>query len=387
MASATYEEARRAPEAIMAGGVKLVFPAFDDLTAKTVYYGTSRFEADGEEYVSALADMPYVRSQRGLAQDGAGFAINDARSEIYAELKPYEDVLEDTEVVIKECLKTKLDIFESEIVHNGFLESMNWSDAALGINCSSVSDMSRTGNLTGGRILTQRYCAAIFNLLGLKSPLIDSCGWQTAQGGNPVFCTHKYEGADGCVDHNNAHRYYAVEALSTAPVQTYEGAVGGFEYGPQTPQTCFTPQTLIWMGDGSYKPIWKVKTGDLVWSFKPSGELVKARVSGAQKHLANGHLSIDFGKDRILEPTGEHPFLIAPGVFKNIGEMDAGNAVRGVKTGDSWLDFIIRNNWYTEKRTRVHNFEVEDWETYFVAAGDIKLGVHNKNGYQENHTV
>lgn len=377
MATATYEQARRNPEAQMAGGVKLAFPAFDDLPEKTVYYGTRRFEADGEEYVPALADMPYVRSGRGLSQDGAGFQINDPKSEIYAVLQPYADVIEDTEVVIKECLKTSLDIFESEIVHNGFLEDLAWSDANLGIACSSISDMSRTGFLTGGRILAQFICAAVFNKNGLKDPAFDPCGWTLPQGGNPVFCTHKYEGTDGCVDHNNGHRYFAVEGLATAHVQLYDGPIGGFPYGSHQP-TCFTPKTLVWMGDGSLKPIWKVKKDDIVWSFKPDGELIRARVKETKKHLVDSHLSIDFGKGRILEPTPEHLFLIAPDLFKEIGALRSGDSVRGRKINSGWFDFIIRNNWLTEKRTRVHNFEVEEWGTYFVVVGDeVKIGVHN----------
>lgn len=376
MATQTYNQARNNPESIMAGGVKFVFPAFDDLPEKTVFYGTRRFECDGEEYLNVLSDMPVVRSQRGLSQEGASFFINDPRSEIYTELLAYDDVLEDSAVVVKECLKTSLDIFESEIIHNGFLTNLDWSDKSSGINCSSISDMSRAGFLTGGRILTQRYCAAIFNKYGLKDPNFDPCGWTQAQGGNPVFCTHKYLGVDGCVDHLNGHRYYAVEALSTAPVTTYSGNIGGFEYGGGG-LPCFTPNTLVWMADGSYKPIWKVKKGDVVMSFKPDGTLVKGKVKAAMKHLVNFHLSMDFGKNRILEPTPNHLMLAALNTFKAADGFDAGDTLRSQKEAGGWFDFAIRNTWLTEKRTRVHNFEVEEFHVYFVVVGGVKIAVSN----------
>ena len=383
MASAAFEEARANPEAQMAGGVTLVFPAFDDLPVKTVHFGTRRFEADGEDYEPALADMPYLRTQRGLAQDGLSFSVTDASADRYEDLKPYEDVIEDTEVVSKEFLKTRNDIFESEIIFNGTLEQMALSDASLSINFSSVSDMSRAGILTGGRILTQRYCAAIFHKYGVLSALLSKCGWQLEQGGNPLSCTHKYEGPGGCLDHNNGHRYYAVEALTSAEIQIYtpEGnGTGGWNYGGggNLGGSCFTPKTLIWMADGSYKPIWKIKEGDLVWSFKPNGELVKARVKATAKHLVDGHLSVDFGRGRILEPTFEHPFLIAPDLFQEIGALDAGNTVRSQNKRGEWFNFLISDHRHTEKRTRVHDISIEEWETFFAVCGDMKVGVHNK---------
>lgn len=374
MTTPAYEAARKQNSVFMAGGVSLTFPAFDDLPEKKLFLGTRDFEGDdGETYRTALPDMPVLSTQDGTGRDGLGFSINDPQSRWYEILKPYEDVVVDTETVCREFLKTENGIFESEIILNGFLEQMNLSESSLQIQFSAVSDMSRTGFLVGGRILTQRYCAAKFNKNGLKNPLYDVCGWTSAQGGNPVFCTHKLKGLDGCEDHLNDWRIFAVEALTSAEITTTEGG-GGFDYGNEP---CFTPKTLVWMADGSYKPIWQVKEDDLVWSFTKEGILVKRRVLHADKQPVDYTLAFDFGKNRILEPTGEHMMLIAQDLFKPAVALDAGDTVR-CQGEKGWFDFAIRNNWLKEQRTFVHNFMVEDTETYFVVVGDIKIGVHNR---------
>jgi hypothetical protein len=374
MASAAYEIARTNPSSFMAGGVALTFPAFDDLPEKKLWLGTRDFESDGDEYKAALADMPYFRSQKGLGQDAVDFTVNDAKSAWYEIIKPYQDVFSDTECIAGEFLKTSSGVFESETVMSAFLEQMSLSEGSLSIPFSAISDMSRTGFLVGGRILTQRYCAARFNKNGLKNPLFDACGWQTAQGGNPVFCTHKVKGADGCEDHLNDWRYFAVEALSSAEI-TSTGSNGGWEYGGDNP--CFTPKTLVWMADGSCKPIWQVKKGDYVMSFTPAGVLVKRKVTQAFTHTVDHHLVFDFGRDRLLEPTEEHLMLFAPDLFKPAVGFGAGDTLRS-RNDSGWFDFIIRNNWLNERRTRVHNFEVWGTHTYFVVVGGVKIGVHNR---------
>lgn len=375
MTTAAFENARNKSSAFMAGGVSLVFPAFDDLPEKKLFLATRDLEGDdGETYRAALADMPALRSQRGLGRDGLDFSINDPKSVWYEILKPYEDVAVDTEVVAREFLLTEGNAFESEIILVGTLEQMVLNESALQIQFSAASDMSRTGFLVGGRILTQRYCAAKFNKYGLKNPLYDACGWTQEQGGNLVFCTHKKKGPDGCEDHWNDWRYFAVEALTSAEITTTTGG-GGFEYGGINP--CFTPSTLIWMADGSYKPIWQVKEDDLVWSFTVAGDLVKKKVLHADKHRVDHTLVFDFGQDRILEPTAEHLMLIAPDAFKPAGALDVGETLRS-RNENGWFDFAIRNNWLQEKRTYVHNFMVEDTEVYFVVVGGVKIGVHNR---------
>ena len=118
MTSASFETAREKSGGIIVAGAKITFPAFGSLPVKNFHFGTTDFEVDDEEYRVALRDIPMVRTQRGLGQDKADFVVNDAKSAWYEQIKPYENVLEDSQVIIKECLLTEDGIFESEITHN-----------------------------------------------------------------------------------------------------------------------------------------------------------------------------------------------------------------------------------------------------------------------------
>jgi len=359
-------------ESFMAGGVALTFPAFDDLPEKKIWLGTRHFEGDdGETYVRALPEMPLLRTQKGIGNDSLEFAVNDTDSGWYEQIKPYQDVVSDTAVVARDFLLTKLGIFESEITLDGVLEAMSLNESNLQIQFSAISGMSRSGFLVGGRILTQRYCAAKFNKNGLKNPLFDACGWTATQGGNPIFCTHKLKGMDGCADHFNDWRLFAVEALTTATITTTEGA-GGWGYGG-----CFTPQTLVWMADGGYKQIWQVRPGDYVMSFKKDGSLCKRKVTKTFVETADHHLVFDFGKERKLELSLAQLMNIAPDLFQSAGTIEAGESLRSRNEKD-WFDLVVRNNWLNERRTRIHTLAVWGTNTFFVVVGDAKIGVHNR---------
>lgn len=372
MATAAYETARKVKESIQAGAVRIILPAYENLPQKTLYLGTTRFEVDGEDYRSRLDEMPVTSGQRGLGQDYSEFAVNDPQMKLYDEIKPYEPVFEDSAVTVKECLLTKDQIFESEIVLEGFIEKFALSESDLKLKFSVLSDMSRSGFKVGGRILTQRYCGATFNVNGLKSPEFDPCGWQTAQGGNPLFCTHRAKGPEGCEDHNNLPRMVAVEAMTSAEVQIVSSG-SGWSYGTNP---CFGIETLIWMADGSYKPIGKIKKGDLVWSFTPSGEIVRAKVKKTFFHWTDETLLQNWGKKRFLETTEPHYFLIGKDRFKPAGEIETGETVRVIHDAD-WFEMVLRGKVKLEMRRKVFNFNVQRWQTYFVVVAGIKIAVHN----------
>lgn len=233
MATEAYELARKSKSTLMAGGVTLRFPAFDALPAKTLRLGTMRFEADDEEFKSALKDMPQTRGQRGLGQDYSEFTVNDPQIKWYELIKLYEPVFEDTSVTVKECLFTKDQFFESEIVLEGYIEKFSLNESDMTLRFSILSDMSRTGFKAGGRILSQRYCIAVFPVDGSLDPEFDPCEWT---------------------------RIVAVEGLTSAEIQIVSSG-SCFDYGNNP---CFGMETLVWMADDSYKPIHKVKTGDPV---------------------------------------------------------------------------------------------------------------------------
>lgn len=378
----------------MAGGVKMTFPAFDDKPEMIKRYGTRRFEVDGEEFERALNDMPLVRQQaEASAQDSSEFLITDADNERYGVLREYEDVMEDVEIEVKECLLTELGIFESEIVHRGFIESFGIADSSMGINISSISDMSRTGRLMGGRILTQRYCGLKFNINGLLPALIDPCGWQVDQGGNPIFCTHKLKGTDGCEDHNNAWRFGAVEALTTAAVSYVTGGGiggGGWEYGNGPGYGgggCWLPGTDVLMFDGSVKPIWQVKKdGPPVMSFDKHGRFCAGEVDDVMTHIVPQHLKFDLGRNRILEPSLEQPFKVGDDVFKQALELGTGDHIEiWHDRWKRWMKLGIEDACLVDKRVRVHNLNIRRTHTYIVIVDGLKVGVHNKAAFESGY--
>ena len=390
MASEKYEKARKSRESFMTGGVKITFPAFDALPSMTLYLGTANFEsADGEEYTAGLREIPGVRFRSGAAQDSVEFALNDPDAVWYEKIKPYEDVFEDSEIVVKEFLETEDDVLEGEITMTGFLEKFSLNESDFSLSFSGISDMSRTGFPVGGRILTKRHCGARFNINGLLSALIDACGWQVGQGGNPLFCTHKRTGLDGCEDHLNSHRFFAVEGLTSAQIQYVAGGGiggGGWDYGGNGAGECFAGKTLIWMADDTCKPISKIQVNDLVWSFDPAGELVPRRVLKTFRHRAGHSLKVDFGKNRILEVKPKHFFLTGDDLFQPVGELSSGNTVRFRKDASmsgKWFDLTIRRLQEKYESVRMFNFAVEETMTYFVVLADgAKIGVHNLKDYQ-----
>ena len=388
MTTQAYENARRAKEVNMAGAILLEFPAFDAHPAKTLRLGTTDFELGATEFFeSRLEDMPSVKMSRDLTKDTIGFTVNDARSEFYASIKAYEDVLEDTQVTYRECLQTADGVYDPETVLVGFLDSMSYSESDQTVKFTGISDMSRVGQLMGGRILTQRYCSAIFPVGGLLPPEFPNlCGWQLTQGGNPLLCTHKRKGTDGCEDHNNAHRIVAVEALATANVTyTLGGGLGGggWDYGGGP---CFLPETRVWMASGEARPIHLVQMGELVWAFNGRGELAKRKVLQLHKHLVNFVLPMDFGRGRELTPTPNHLMATAFDTFRLAEGFDPGDTMKAQHAG-AWknLPLMATPRGLVEGRVRVHNLSIDVDRTYFVGAGDAWVAVNNVkpvgNGY------
>lgn len=352
-----------------ATGITVTFPAFDSLPTKTVYWGTRDFECDGLEFKSVLADVPRITFQRGTGQNSSDFVVNDRSNLIYKDIAPYLDVVEDAEVVIRECLKTEAGIFESEIAFIGFLETMRLSDSSISISFTAINDLSRTGFLTAGRILTQRNCAAKFNINGLNDPLYDACGWTTAQGGNALSCTHKREGTDGCIDHNNEWRYLAVEALTSAEIQTYAGGSGGWTYGD-----CFVGSTTVWCADDVLRRIDSLSKGQLIWVSTPEGVLVKRPILEVFSNVAAQTIQLDLGNDDSLQSSPEHMIAIANDVFRCAQWLDPGDTVRSF-TKDRYIDLAVRSTLVVNGNTKVYNLLVDEFHNYHV--GRRKVKVHN----------
>lgn len=247
MASISYEKKRTDPEAVAVWTVHLRFPVFELLAEKNWYWATSGDSygiqlADGNTYVRQLATIPRGRHQRDRGNDYAEFSVANPDNDIYNEFLPYEDLCERGEVVICECYEIVPEVFEEEIRFVGNIKDFTLDETDNTLRFTCYADTSRSGFLVGNRILTRDRCGTAFNINGVNPPETHVCGWQTEQGGNPLFCSKLYEGVDGCLAHNNGHRFYAVPALTTATVEVIDpGTIGGpggdtgFDYETQKP--------------------------------------------------------------------------------------------------------------------------------------------------------
>lgn len=369
MTTQAYNDARKKNTAVLTGAVDITLPAFDDLPEVKIFAGTSFFECDGNEYKPLLPELPVINNPRGLAQDTASFKVNDPNSIWASTFNLYRDVIEDTAITTKECLFTAENVFESEKTLVGFLERFSINEKDYSLDFEAISDISRTGKIAGGRILSQRFCAANFNKNGLKNPEIDPCGWTTPQGGNPIFCTHKREGVDGCIAHNNSHRFYAIEGITSGVITTYTGGtIGGWEYGENP---CFTSKMPVNLVNGT-TPIYKVKKGDLAWSFDKNGNVAKKKVIDVRRDFVDQILILEFEHGQKIETRPDHLFLINHNLFKKAGLLESGDTVLRY-VGADWISKPVWKIYLEDRRTAVYNLSIEDYHTYFVDW----YGVHN----------
>lgn len=263
MGSVSFEAKRQALEAVSVWTVHMHFPAFGDLPAKDFYWSSGeKIELeDGHTYIGQLKNIPRGRFQKDRGNDYAEFSAANPEGALYAQIQPYEDLIERTVCIIRECYALDVSLYESEIKYYGYLKDFTINDSEHSVDFTSLSDMSRPGFLVGNRILTRERCGTEFNVNGLNDPAFHKCGWTTPQGGNPLFCSKLFDGVDGCIAHNNTHRFYAVPALSTVAIEVVpSGEIdpGGWDHdsGP-----CFLEWVRVLMADGSTMRIENVTAG------------------------------------------------------------------------------------------------------------------------------
>lgn len=332
MASAAYEEKRNAREAVAVWTVHVKFPAFQAIAEKEFFWATSPIEVDGDDYTHTLTQIPNGNHQADRGGDMAKFSATNPNNTLYNEFYPYEDLIERAEVTIKECYEIEVGYFESEIRFIGYLKDFSLNEGEKVLAFTAMSDMSRNGFLVGGRVLTRERCGLAFNYNGLLSPLIDPCGWQTIQGGNPIFCSKYEKGVDGCESHNNTHRFGAIRGLSDAEVQLITGNASGFPY--HTGSSCFIAGTLVLMADWTLKPIERiVPREDYIMGFdKFTDELVPAMVWQRFKHPVTEYQEALFTRGTESAKFGirkEHMVFMGNGIYKPYG-LTIGEKVQGI---------------------------------------------------------
>ncbi|GGM19757.1 DNRLRE domain-containing protein [Micromonospora yangpuensis] len=147
----------------------------------------------------------------------------------------------------------------------------------------------------------------------------------------------------------------------------------------------FVPGTTVLMADGSYRAIEDVEVGDEVVATDPELGVTEARpvvdliVGDGEKQLVE--VTVDTDGDAgsatgAVIATGGHPFWVDDrGRFVDAEDLRAGDDVR-TAAGD--LVEVVSTRQWTETR-RVHNLTIDGIHTYYVAAGDAPVLVHNCN--------
>lgn len=376
MPSALFEQMRASQSAVAVWTVHLKFPAFEALPEKNFYWSTVRDLNDdqGHTYTHALNDdQVRGRHQRHRGNDYAEFAVANARNEMYQAILPYEDLIERGQVIVRECYEVTRDYFESEIKFVGYLKSLDLIDQDHTLKFTANSDMSRTGFIVGGRILTRERCGTEFNFNGLNDPLIHPCGWTTPQGGNPLFCSKLLDGPDGCGSHNNKHRFYAVEALATATIEVLNPSdMGetGFEYesGP-----CFTDRMFMLMDfDMNVLPMDKVRLGFSHVGFDVFNKdvLIQSKILRASRHPTDHYWEATFDRATI-ETAHNHLFYLGSRLFAPVAAL-GDRPVCGIYSTEKAstsvlvsLQRLLKNDWFYEFRTESSNYIVCDADKKF----------------------
>jgi predicted lipid-binding transport protein (Tim44 family) len=137
---------------------------------------------------------------------------------------------------------------------------------------------------------------------------------------------------------------------------------------------CFLPDSPILMADGWEIMINAVKPGDMLWSFKPDGHLVKTRVRSVIKHEVDDYIVMKTDRAAI-RVTEEHPFYVGRGKFKTVEALKKGDTIFAFD--GKWLaEQKILSMEKVHQRVQVYNLQTDLPNTFFAHG----LAVHNKGG-------
>jgi RHS repeat-associated protein len=168
------------------------------------------------------------------------------------------------------------------------------------------------------------------------------------------------------------------ELLASA---AFGGAVGGLTNvlggaGGAVPEGsgCFVAGTPIVMADGSSKPIEQVKVGDRVLARdEVSGQTAAKGVKQVFAREVNETVVLTLPGGERIETTANHPFYVEGRGFLPAGELGIGALIVS-RAGPTLKIAKIERR---PLRTRVFNFEVEDFHSYFVGMVHGGAWVHN----------
>ena len=139
------------------------------------------------------------------------------------------------------------------------------------------------------------------------------------------------------------------------------------------PTGCFVAGTQVPTVDG-YKNIEDIEVGDLVYSENPyTGEKGYKKV--VETYVKEKHTIVYLKvNNETIETTNEHPFWVEEeNAFVKAEDLEVGDTLR-LRDGETvTLEGIESKT--SEDITKVYNFQVADWHTYYVT--DMDILVHN----------
>ena len=141
---------------------------------------------------------------------------------------------------------------------------------------------------------------------------------------------------------------------------------------------CFVAGTQVRIS-GSTKSIEEVASGDQVWSrCEATGEqglksVVRTFISHPTELV---HIKVE-SSDHEVVGTPEHPFWVKEAGWVTLGEVHLGDRLVCADGSVATVRSLQREHAAPGTTFTTYNFEVADWHTYFVQAGEGAVWVHN----------
>ena len=128
---------------------------------------------------------------------------------------------------------------------------------------------------------------------------------------------------------------------------------------------CFLPNTPILRADGLSTAINKIRPGDRVRAYETDGTIVTTKVRAVLKHQVNSYYVVST-KTSTLNVTGEHPFYIGNGSFKTVEALHTGDLIYVFDGSQLKTDHITHID-KINATTMVFNLQTDEPHTYFAA--------------------
>ena len=142
----------------------------------------------------------------------------------------------------------------------------------------------------------------------------------------------------------------------------------------------FAPGTLVFLADGTAKPIEKVIAGDLVLAKDPETgkqgerEVTNIISSDGAKTLVDVMVDDGSGEPGTVTATDNHPFWVPDQGWTDAIDLEPGSWLQ--TSSGVWVQ-VGAVDVQAHLHQPVHNITVQDLHTYYVLAGDTPVLVHN----------